>query len=460
VVSVIESATSGDHLLRPDLEQVYPVFTAGEGVELIDVHGRRYLDAASGVGVTCLGYGAVEVVEAMTRQARVLPYVHSLRFETQPMRRLADMIAEVAPGDLNTVFFVSGGSEANETAFKFARQYWLERGEPERWRIIGRRPSFHGNTLATLAAGWHDARRRRHAPLLLDFPHVETPNQYRGCPLCAGGCTLACADQLDEVIRQVGPETVAAFIAEPVLGAAAAALVPPDGYFRRVREICDRHGILLVADEVITGVGRTGRWFGIEHFGVQPDIVTFAKGIAGGYAPLGGMVVRDALLEAFRDGSGRFEHNFTMAGHPVACACGIATLEVLSRDRLVERVAELGPGFLELLHERVGDLPIVGDVRGIGFLAGVELVADRTTHRPFPPEEAMSVRATRYAMEEGVVVYACSGGVEGKSGDYLLLMPPFISTEEQLHDMVHRLARGLARLCRDRGMLDPKKGAM
>lgn len=443
-------ATGQHHLIGPTLRAVSPVFVRGEGVELIDDHGRRYLDAASGVGVTCLGYGVPEVVSAMSSQAEELPYLHALRFETPSSRSLADRVAEVTPGDLDRVFFVSGGSEANESAFKFVRQYWIERGEPQRWKIVGRWPSFHGNTLATLSAGWHYERRKRNAPLLLPFPHVESPNCYRGCGHCdGGGCTLACARELERTFIEAGPETVAAFIAEPVIGAAAGGLVPPPGYFRMVRDICDRYRVLLIADEVITGFGRLGRWFGIEHFDVVPDVLVFAKGIGAGYAPLGGFAARRSLLEPFFVGSGRFEHNFTYAGHPISAAVGNAVITILQRDRLVERVARLEHVFFDELRSQLGDLAIVGDVRGLGFLAGIELVADRVTKMPFPSAAGISARAAAYCLDEGVVLYPCSGGVNGDAGDYLLLMPPFVTSEAELGQMAARTGRGLARLTRE-----------
>ncbi len=440
-----------DPLLRADLSRPPTTFVRGEGVELVDQEGRRYLDAAAGVGVACLGYGVTEVADAMRAQAQQLPYVHALRFESLPVRELAGLVSGVTPGDLDRVFFVSGGSEANESAFKFARQYWLERGEPERWRVIGRWPSFHGNSLATLAAGWHAIRRKRHAPLLLPFPHVEAPNRYRGCGHCAraGSCTLRCAEELERRILEVGPESVAAFIVEPVVGAAAGALTPPDGYFQMIRDICDRYGVLLVADEVFTGFGRLGRWFGVERFDVQPDVLVFAKGVSGGYAPLGGFAVRAGLLEPFARGSGRFEHNFTYAGHPVAAAAGAAVLKILIRERLVERVAAHEEPFFDALRAILCDVRLVGDVRGCGLLAGVELVSDRVTKRPFPARAGVAVTAASYAMDEGVIVYACSGGVDGEDGDYLLLMPPFVSTTEELTEMVTRLGRALERLSAD-----------
>ncbi len=440
-----------DPLLRADLSRPSTTFVRGEGVELVDQDGRRYLDAAAGVGVACLGYGVTEVADAMRAQAQELSYVHALRFESLPVRELAGLVSGVTPGDLDRVFFVSGGSEANESAFKFARQYWLERGEPERWRVIGRWPSFHGNSLATLAAGWHAIRRKRHAPLLLPFPHVEAPNRYRGCGHCAhaGSCTLGCAEELERRILEVGPGSVAAFVVEPVVGAAAGALTPPDGYFQVVRDICDRYGVLLVADEVFTGFGRLGRWFGVERFDVQPDVLVFAKGVSGGYAPLGGFAVRTGLVEPLVRGSGRFEHNFTYAGHPVAAAAGAAVLKILIRERLVERVAAHEGPFFDALRAVLCDVGLVGDVRGCGLLAGVELVSDRVTKRPFPARAGVAATAASYAMEEGVIVYPCSGGVDGEDGDYLLLMPPFVSTTDELTEMVTRLGRALQRLSAD-----------
>ena len=445
-----ELSSLPSHLIQPDLRGGLPVFVRGEGVELIDATGRRYLDAAAGVGVTCLGYGVTEVVEAIRAQAEQLAYLHALRFEAPPTRELAGMIAEITPGEIDQVFFVSGGSEANESAFKFARQYWLERGQPERWRIIGRWPSFHGNTLATLAAGWHATRRKRHAPLLLPFPHIETPNTYRGCGHCSlGSCTLACAGELERRILEVGPESVAAFIAEPVVGAAAGGLVPPPDYFQKIREICDHYEVLLIADEVITGFGRLGAWFGVQRFDVEPDILVFAKGVSAGYVPLGGFAARRSLLEPFLAGSGRFEHNFTFAGHPVATAAGAAVLRIMKRDRLVERVASLEREFFSYLSHELDGIPIVGNLRGMGLLAGVELVADRPSKQPFPPASAMAGRAARYALDEGVIVYACGGGVNGEAGDYVLLMPPFVTEVDDLRRMAERLGRALLRLSRD-----------
>jgi adenosylmethionine-8-amino-7-oxononanoate aminotransferase len=405
-----------EHLLQRNLVPERPIFVSGDGVELVDDKGRRYLDGSSGVGVSCLGYGVGEIVGAIEAQARTLPYVHGLRFDSLPASELAALIASLAPGDLDYVFLCSGGSEANESAFKFARQYWLEMGKPTKWRVIGRRPSFHGSTIATLSAGWHSARRRRYGPMLLPFSHIEAPNGYRGCSICrtnGGHCTLACAEDLERAILAEGPENVAAFIAEPVVGAAGGALVPQAGYFQRVREICDAYQVLLIADEVLTGFGRLGRWFGIERFGITPDIIVFAKGVSAGYQPLGGLIVRRGLAEAFRTVGSRFEHNFTMAAHPVSCAAGVAAVTILQRRGLVDRVAEVEQFFFGRLADDLRDIEIVGDIRGLGLLAGIELVRDKIRKEPFAPSDSASTKAARAAFEEGLIIYPCQGGVEG-----------------------------------------------
>lgn len=440
-----------EHLIGPDLSGQATVFVRGEGVELIDSDGRRYLDAMSGVGVTCLGYGVSEIVEAMRAQAEELPYLHALRFEAPSVRRLADLVAEISPGDLDHVFFASGGAEANESAIKFIRQYWVDRGQPNRWRIIGRKPSYHGNTLATLSVGWHEARRRLYTPLLLPMQHVQTPNTYRGCDHCRliGHCTMECVSELERQILQAGPESVAAFIAEPVVAAAGGGLIPPPGYFAAVREICDRYGVLLVADEVFTGFGRLGSWFGVQRLGVEPDVLVFAKGITAGYLPLGGFVARGTLLEPIRNASGRFDHNFTFAGHPVAAAVGVAVIGILRRERLVERVATVEPTFFGLLNDHLGKNPIVGDIRGMGMFAGVELVADKHSKRPFTPATNVAARAAKLALDEGVIVYPCSGSTAEEASDSLLVAPPYVITESDLERMATRLARALHRLERE-----------
>jgi adenosylmethionine-8-amino-7-oxononanoate aminotransferase len=445
-----EPLVGAEHLLRPDVGVASPVFVAGEGVDLITDTGARVLDAVSGVGVTCLGYDQPRIAEAMAAQAHELPYVHALRFETPVQQELADRVAALAPGGLDRCFFVSGGSEATESAIKFARQYWLERGRPGKWRIVGRRPSFHGNTLASLSAGWHRDRRARHQPLLLDFLHIDAPNGYRGCSICRGaGCTADCARALEHLLARER-DSVAAFIAEPLVGAAGGAIVPPPGYFEAIREICDRHDVLLIADEVITGFGRTGRWFGIEHEGVEPDLLLFAKGVSAGFAPLGGFVVQERLVEAFRDASGRFEHNFTMAGHPVACAAGVAAIDALVELDAPALVARHECALFAAL-EPLRESPLVGDVRGRGFLVGVELVMDRRTKQPFPPAAGVAARLGALALDAGVLIYPCAAGDDGL-GDHFLLMPAFVTPPDRFGEIAGAITQALERL--ERGLAD------
>jgi adenosylmethionine-8-amino-7-oxononanoate aminotransferase len=433
------------YLLPVGSSAVRPTIVAAEGVELIDDAGHRYLDAAAGVGVACLGYSAADVAEAMRAQASTIPYVHALRFDTPVVAELAAEIAALAPTGVSAVFFTSGGSEANESAVKLAVQYWAVRGRPAKWKVIGRQPSYHGNTLGALALGWHAGRRRRYGPLLLSLPHVPAPNQYRGCACCDGGCTLACAGALEETIEREGAESVAAFIAEPVIGAAGGALLPPHGYFAAIREICDRHDVLLIADEVLTGFGRLGAPFGTTLVGMRPDMLTFGKGVAGGYAPLAGVVAHERIAAALREAGTPFEHSFTMAAHPVACAAGLATVRRLRDDGLMERAARVGGAFASAVREALRNNPIVGDVRGMGLLLGVELVRDCATKEPFPAGARMAGRAAEAALSEGLLVYACSAGAgpELSGGDALLLMPPLITSELDLTRMALLLGRAL-----------------
>jgi adenosylmethionine-8-amino-7-oxononanoate aminotransferase len=433
-----------ESLLTANLGRPNPVIVGASGVHLELEDGRRLLDAVSAVGVTCLGYGNAEIVAAMTSQAEVLPYAHALRFDTEPLRLLAAEVSAVAPDNINHAYFVSGGSEAVESAIKYARQYWLEVNRPGKWKVIGRWPSFHGSTIFTQSVGWHNARRARQRPMLTDLPHIEAPNTYRGCGHCraAGGCTLACADELERAIIREGADSISAFIAEPVGGAATGAAVPPSEYFPAIREICDRHEVLLIADEIITGFGRTGGWFAMGHWNIEPDIMTFGKGIGAGYAPLAGIAVSDESIGSFRGGSRRFEHNFTYAGHAVACAAGRAVLNRLREDELVDRVARLEPAFFDSL-EAARESPIVGDIRGRGFLAAVELVASRTTKAVFPSELTIAQRVSDAAMANGLLVYPCTGGVDG-AGDHLLIMPAFVMPEENLAEIGPMLAQALA----------------
>jgi adenosylmethionine-8-amino-7-oxononanoate aminotransferase len=429
-------------LLTANLAAANPVAVRGHGVYLEFADGRTVLDGIAGVGVACLGYTCPEVVRAMTVQAERLPYAHALRFDTGPLLELAAAVAEVMPDPIQHCYFVSGGSEATETAVKYARQYWLERARPEKWKIIGRWPSFHGNTILGQSVGWHSVRRSRHLPLLTEFPHIEAPDLVHGCGHCSGrdSCDLGCAGELERALIREGPDTVACFVAEPIGGAATGAQVPHPDYFRRVREICDAYDILLVADEVFTGFGRTGSWFAMQHWDVDPDILIFGKGIGGGFVPLAGIGVTERTIAAFRAGSGRFEHNFTYAGHAVACAAGLAVLSELRQRRLVERVGELEPRLFTALAE-VKNSPLVTDVRGRGFLAAVEL-----TSRPQPSAAqrglSLAQMVSNAALAEGLLVYPCAASLPDR-GDHLLLAPAFVMTEDLLDELGRRLRRAL-----------------
>jgi adenosylmethionine-8-amino-7-oxononanoate aminotransferase len=436
-------------LFKPDVGGSYPVLVRGEGCFVEDVEGRRYLDAAAGVGVMALGYGVEELVQAQLAQARALPYAHSLRFSTVPQQRLAERFSEIAPTGMSHAFFVSGGSEALESAIKLARSYHVQRGDTGRSVILGRNLSFHGNTLAALAAGGMPLRQRMYRPMLQDWPKVVEVNCYR-CPLGLNypSCGIACADDLETVINRTGPERVAAFVAEPVVGAAAGATVPPEGYFEQIRAICDRHGVLFIADEVFTGIGRTGRWFGIEHSAAVPDILYTAKGLGAGYASLAGVALHERVAEAFVRGDQRFEHNFTMAGNPLACAVGLKVLEIIERDGLVEAAARKGRLLQERLRQAL-DAEVIGEVRGRGLLVGIELVQDQAAKQPFPADLRAAARLDHICREMGLLIYPGTGTAGGEAGDHVLLIPPLTISEAELDQVVQTLAAATRRLARE-----------
>lgn len=432
--------------LTPDQIAQAPVLVRGEGVYLFDEAGKKYLDAIAGIAVVSVGYGRDEVIEAMARQAGELPYCISNIFANEPSQALARRLAELTPDDLNQVHFVSGGSEAVETAIKLARQYHLENGQPDRYLVIARRQSYHGATLGALSATGMSGRRDKYLPLLLDFPHIAPAYCYR-CPFGQAypGCDLVCAQELEEEIRKVGPGKVSAFIAEPVVGAACGATAPPPEYFPRIREICSRYGVLFIADEVITGLGRTGKNFGIDHWKVAPDMMTLAKSLGGGYAPLGAVVASDKLRQVFEDRGSAFEHIFTYAANPLSTATSLAVLDVLVKEELVSRAAQVG----ELLFRKVGALrehATVGDVRGKGLLLGIELVRDQGTQTPFSPKLKVSKRLGAIALEKGLVIYPGSGSVDGVRGDHFLICPPLVIREAEIDELVEKLDASLSQL--------------
>ncbi len=412
----------------------------GEGIYVWDAEGRRYIDGSSGPVCVNIGHGVREVEEAVTMQMEKVSYVHSSHFITDSVEDCARRLAELAPEGLSHVYFCSGGSEATEAAAKMARQYHLEEGDKTRYKVVARWQSYHGNTLGALSMSGNIARRRRYVPMLLGFPHIPPAYCYR----CWYGkeresCDLDCARALDTAIRAEGPEHVSTFIAEPVVGATLGTVPAPEGYFQLIRETCDEHGVLFIADEVMTGLGRTGRRWGLDHWGVKADIVATAKGLASGYMPLGATIASDRVFEAFK---GPFAHGHTYGSHPVACAAGAACLDYVVKHRLVERSAELGPYLLERLGE-LCDHPTVGDVRGLGVFAGVEFVRDKDSKEPFPPDVRFHRRVVDRCFENGLLVYPGMGSVDGVRGDHIQVAPPLVVKRPEIDEIVDLLDRSL-----------------
>ncbi len=418
------------------LDRRLPRAVRAEGCWIEDENGRRYLDGSGGALVANLGHGVPEVAEAMAEATRTVGYINGTQFTNLWAEELAATLARHLPGELRYSYFLSSGSEAIEAAVKLARQVQLDRGEGARWKVISLLPSYHGNTLAALALSGREHARAPFAPLLIDFPRVPGPDPYRD----PAGAEHA-AEWLEEEIVRQGPETVAAFLAEPIGGSSTGARVPPPGYFPRVREICDRYGLLWIADEVLCGSGRTGRWFACEHVGALPDLMVLGKGLNGGAAPLSALVATSAVVETVARARGAFLHAQTYSHTPAICAAGLATLRILEQRRLVERVAALEPFFFSAL-ESVRQHPWVGDVRGRGLLAGVELVADRESRRPFPRSARVAERAVAACFERGLIVWPNVGHFGGE-GDLLMLGPPFTISEEEIGELALRLRSAL-----------------
>lgn len=418
-----------------------PIAVRGEGVYLYDAEGKAYLDGSSGAAVSCLGHGDRDVIAAVKDQMDVLAFAHTRFFSSQPAEDLADLLIAHSPEGIERVYFVSGGSEAVEAALKLARQYFLEIGQPARSRIIARRQSYHGNTLGALAAGGNPWRRKQFSPLLVDVSHVAPCYAYRGCreDETEEAYGQRVADELEAEIRRLGPETVMTFIAEPVVGATLGAVPAVPRYFQRVREICDRYGVLLILDEVMCGMGRTGTLFASEHDGVRPDIVTIAKGLGGGYQPIGAMLCSGEIYDVLTEGSGFFQHGHTYLGHPAAAAAGRAVVSKLLGEGLVERSREMGARLKDALIERLGQHPHAGDIRGRGLFVGVELVADRETRTPFDPARRVHKQLERFALENGLVCYPMGGTIDGLVGDHVLLAPPFVITDGQIDELADKL---------------------
>jgi adenosylmethionine-8-amino-7-oxononanoate aminotransferase len=427
--------------------KTYPEAVRGEGCYLYTADGKEYLDAAGGAAVVTIGHGVKEVARAMAEQAERLAYAHTSQFRTPAAEQLARRLLALAPPnfrDGGRVYFTSGGSEATETALKLCRQYFLERGETRRARVISRWQSYHGSTLGALSVSGNIRRRASYAPMLSEWGHIPPCYCFR-CPLglTYPRCDVACADELEKLLNSSGSKTVAGFIFEPVVGATLGAAVPPEGYLQRIWQICRTHDILLIADEVMSGMGRTGKVFACEHWGVTPDLILVGKGLASGYAPLGAVLVSKNVVETIARGSGVFQHGFTFNAHPVATAAGLAVLDFIERNRLFERVTRTGTELLAAL-EPLKRFATVGDVRGIGLLLGIEFVRDKKTREPFPRAAGFAGRVAEAAMEAGVVTYPIQGCVDGDRGDHILLAPPFIIDSREIKSLAEAMETAIA----------------
>ncbi|MFO3797553.1 MAG: aspartate aminotransferase family protein, partial [Anaerolineales bacterium] len=425
-----------DRVFYRNLRKFYPTVDRGEGIYIYDTDGKEYIDASGGAAVVSIGHGVKEITEAMIRQAERISFAHGSQFTSQAAIELASKLVRLSPKGLTRVYFLSGGSEAIETAVKLARQYQVERGKSEKYKVISRWTSYHGNTLGALALSGHTGRREYYLPLIQHTPHIVPAYCYR-CPfgMNPARCDLECAIDLEKTILYEGPDSVSAFIAEPIVGATAGVLVPKDGYFQKIREICDRYDILFIVDEVMTGMGRTGKNFAIDHWGVIPDMIVVGKGLSSGYAPIFVVIVKEEIHETIRLGSGTFVHGHTYNQNPLSCAIASAVVDYLLRNDLISRCAKIGDYFLGALQS-LEHHDFVGDVRGKGLFAGIEFVKNKRTKEPFDPKLRLNALIGNRAFEKGLITYPGGGGADGIRGDHLLLAPPFIITETQIEKMV------------------------
>ncbi|WP_460273680.1 aspartate aminotransferase family protein [Celeribacter sp. ULVN23_4] len=432
------------HVFHRTSRATPPRAVNGEGAYIYDASGKQYLDGSGGAAVSCLGHSDEKVINAIKAQLDQIPFAHSGFFSSNPAENLADRLISLAPEGIDRAYFVSGGSESVETALKMARQYFVEIGQPERTRFIARRQSYHGNTLGALATGGNAWRQAKFAPLLMGASHISPCYAYRGQmegeSLEAYG--LRVANELETELQRVGPESVIAFVAEPVVGATLGAVPSVPGYFKRIREICDQYGILLILDEVMCGMGRTGTLFACEQDGIAPDIITIAKGLGAGYQPIGATLCSKTIHDAFEQGSGFFQHGHTYNAHATACAAAEAVLSRLVDDGLVARAAETGEKLDAALRAAFAEHPHIGDIRGRGMFRGLEIVEDRASKTPFDPSEGKAAKVKKAAFEAGLICYPMGGTIDGQHGDHVLLAPPFILSDDQIGELVDKL--GLA----------------
>ncbi|MGI9317762.1 MAG: aspartate aminotransferase family protein [bacterium] len=431
-----------NHVFPRHTKSNQPLAVAGQGCYLVDQTGKQYLDGSGGAAVSCLGHGDDEITSKIDEQLQKLAFAHTGFFTSEPAEKLADLLIQHAPGSLDRVYFVSGGSEAVEAAIKLARQYFLEKGEGSRYKVIARHQSYHGNTLGALAAGGNMWRRKPFEPLMAETSHIcpcyAYREQWEGESDVDYG--LRAANALEQEILRNGAEHVMAFIAEPVVGATLGAVPAAQGYFRRIREICDHYGVLLILDEVMCGMGRTGTLYACEQDGIAPDIMTIAKGLGAGYQPIGAMLCSNEIYSEIEQGSGFFQHGHTYLGHPVACAAGHAVVSAILERELVERCRQQGEKLDNLLRERFSEHPYIGDIRGRGLFRGLELVRNRESKEPFDPFLEVNKKLKRAAFEAGLICYPMGGTIDGQKGDHVLLAPPFIIEDQQLGELVDKIS--------------------
>ena len=422
-----------------------PTAVRGDGVYLFDADGKAYLDGSGGAAVSCLGHSDADVANAIKAQVDTLAFAHTGFLTSDPAEELATRLASHAPEGIDRVYLVSGGSEAVEAALKLARQYMIEIGQPQRTRFIARRQSYHGNTLGALGTGGNMWRREPFDPMMMSASLIDPCYEYR---LREEGESaeeygLRAANQLEAEIERLGAENVIGFLAEPVVGATAGAVPAVEGYFKRIREICDKHGILLILDEVMCGMGRTGTLFACEQDGISPDIITIAKGLGAGYQPIGAMLCSDRIYQGIKDGTGFFQHGHTYMGHPIACAAANVVVQKLTTGGMTERSAQMGRALEQALVTAFGQHPHIGDIRGRGMFRGLEIVTDRETKTPFSSSEKIAAKIKKSAMENGLICYPMSGTIDGQNGDHILLAPPFIITDSQIDELIDKLSKSL-----------------
>ncbi|WP_017381654.1 aspartate aminotransferase family protein [Paenisporosarcina sp. TG-14] len=444
-----------DHLIKPILEADYPMVEYGKGVYLYDQDNKKYIDGSSGAVTASIGHGVQEIISAMNEQAKKVSFVYRSQFTSEPAEALAKKLSEIMPGDLNWSFFVNSGSEATETAMKIAIQYWQEQGVYTKTKVISRWMSYHGITMGALSMSGHVARRERFVSLLDDLPSVSAPYCYR-CPfnLTYPSCDLLCASELERVIQRTGEDKIAAFIAEPIVGASAAALVPPAGYYEKIKTICDRYNVLFIADEVMTGIGRTGKMLAIEHWEVQPDIVALGKGMSAGYTPIAATLVSDRIMDPILKGSKSIMSGHTYSANPLSTAVALAVLEFIEKHQLVDVAADTGKYLKEKLQEIAKKSSIIGDVRGEGLLLGIEFVTNKIEKRSFNKAFNISGLVIKKSMKKGLLVYQANAGDEGVTGDAIIISPPLVITKTEVDELLTILNEVIEEIEDELGLLN------